>query len=127
MKTIEAGSIRSRYASGNGAVASSQAIIQEKLGSFYTFERVSNNMRREFMAQPGINKNTLASLQHIQRQCREQQISIHDLQGAIDPRSGVFRIADPTAIGRSSEGDLLKKARDKNLDELIRAVADRVG
>jgi hypothetical protein len=127
VKTVEAGSIRSRYANGNGTVSSSQALIQKKLGEFYTFERVNKNMHQAFLSSPGINKNTLASLQHIRHLCREQGISIHDLQGAIDPKNGVFYIADPTTLSRSSEGDFMKKTRDKNLDNLIRAVAAKVG
>ena len=127
VRTLEAGTVRSRYASGNGVVGSSQAMVQQKLGKFYTFERVNPEMHREFMASPAINRNTLASLRHIQKQCREQGVSIHDLQGAVDPRSGVFRIADPTTVSQSSEGDFMKKTRDRNLEKLIRAVAAKVG
>jgi hypothetical protein len=127
VKTVEAGTIRSRYASGNGAVSSSQAIIQRKLGGFYTFERVNREMHQAFLSSPGINKNTLASLRHIRHLCREQGISIHDLQGAIDPRTGVFHIADPTTLSKSSEDDFMKRTRDKNLDNLIRAVAAKLG
>ncbi|WP_230877687.1 MULTISPECIES: PAAR domain-containing protein [unclassified Burkholderia] len=122
-KTYDIGVISDTYNSG----IKHNALIQEKLkGGFYTFDRVTPEMKANFLKSDLINENTLNSLKDIRRLMISNNVDIGDLQGGLRS-NGEFVICDVNSLhSRNNPNLVFSKRRMKNLDDLIKGVENKV-
>lgn len=125
VKTWEAGKIPGRYGSGHGTAPKNEAMVQERLEDFVTFERFKPENLEALLASPRMNQNTLDSLVAIRDLMRRENIAVGDLQGGLR-EDGVFVLADVGHISAASDANFLQKRGLKNLDQTIAALGARL-